>query len=112
MAYKRGAREDITNRVPLPSHYQEPDINSGKPWSEADIADLHAAYRSDADLAEISEHLCRDWQEVAEICAELNLDLRYQLSKRAGKQQVLNKRREYWEQEHARRSARGTGMVS
>ena len=65
MAYKRGAREDTANRVPLPSQYQEPDINSGKPWSEADIADLHAAYQFDADVAEIAEHLCRDWEQVA-----------------------------------------------
>ena len=96
MAYKRGARDDISNRVPLPSRYREPDINSGKPWSEADDADLHAAYRSDADLAEISEHLRRDWEEVAAKCAELKVDLRYQLSERAGKEQVLNKRRD-WE---------------
>ena len=65
MAYKRGARAAMANPQPLPQRRREPDINSGKPWSQADADDLLAAFRSDADLAEISEHLCRDWEEVA-----------------------------------------------
>jgi hypothetical protein len=105
MAYKRGARDDITNRLPLPARDIEPDINGGKPWSQSDLDDLMAAYKADADLEEIAEHLCRDWEEVTQKCAELNLDLRHQRSKRAGKEQVRKKEREYWDKEHGRRLA-------
>ena len=111
MAYKRGSRDDIANRVPLPARCPEPDINSGKPWSQSDLDDLKTAYKVDADLEEIAEHLCRDWEEVAQKCADLNLELRYQRSKRAGKGEIRKEEREYWEQEHARRLAAWTSKV-
>jgi hypothetical protein len=70
MAYKRGAKEDIENRVPLPTRYHEPDINSGAPWSEMALEDLRAAWEAGDDLEELSRYLCRDWEEVAAKCKD------------------------------------------
>ena len=77
------------------------DINSGKPWSQADVDDLLAALGSDADLAEISEHLCWDWEEVAAKCGELKSSTFATNRARAPeKENARKKSREYWEQEH------------
>jgi len=82
MGYKRGAKDDIANRLPLPTRYQEPDINSGTPWSEMALEDLRAARDAGDDLEELSRYLCRDWEKVAAKCKELGLDLVYQSRKR------------------------------
>ncbi|HEX3494610.1 MAG TPA: hypothetical protein VHT48_04460 [Methylocella sp.] len=94
MAYKRGARDDIINRVPLATRNLEPDLNSGKPWSEMDLEDLRSAWKAGDDLEELSRYLCRDWQEIATKCKELGLDLTYQSRKRAGRDWWRKQQRE------------------
>jgi hypothetical protein len=48
------------------------------------VEDLRAQWRTGADLEELSRYLCRDWEEVAQKCAELDLDLVYQPQRRQG----------------------------
>jgi hypothetical protein len=50
MAGKKGAREAILNRQPIPERPFEPDLNDSKEWSEQDIADLKAVWNTGADL--------------------------------------------------------------
>jgi hypothetical protein len=86
MAYKEGAREQMAKRLGItwvaPDRVH--DIYSGEPWSEMAIEDLQAQWRTGADLEELSSYLCRDWEEVAQKCAELDLDLVYQPQRRRG----------------------------
>jgi hypothetical protein len=86
MVYRKGSKEAMQNRQPLsPSAPFEPDLNDGKEWSEEDIRDLQAAWEHGADLEELCRFLCRaDWKAVADKCAELGLDLKWQKQRRAG----------------------------
>jgi|SRR4051794_39691683 hypothetical protein len=88
MAYKKGAKEAIANRQPLPERSFEPDLNDGKEWSEDDIADLKVAWKQGEDLEELCRYLCRaDYEDVAKKCSELGLDLKYQSRRKAGRLQ-------------------------
>jgi len=40
MVYTKGSKDAMRNRAPLPPRNFKPDLNGGKPWSEADIEDL------------------------------------------------------------------------
>ncbi|WP_314961475.1 hypothetical protein [Bradyrhizobium cosmicum] len=86
MAYKRGAREEMAKRSGptwyIPEHV--PDIHTGEPWSEMAVEDLQAAWKTGADLAELSSYLCRDWEDITQKCKELGLDLIYQPQRRRG----------------------------
>ena len=86
MAYKKGAREEMAKRLGITwvAADRVPDIHTGEPWSEMAVEDLQAQWRTGADLEELSCYLCRDWEEVAEKCAELDLDLVYQSRRRQG----------------------------
>jgi hypothetical protein len=86
MAYKAGAREEMKKRLGITwaSADRVNDIHTGEPWSEMAIEDLRAQWRTGADLEELSRYLCRDWEEVAQKCAELDLDLVYQPQRRRG----------------------------
>jgi hypothetical protein len=86
MAYKKGSKEAMQNRQPLPpSSAPLTDLNDGKEWSEEDIRDLKAAWEHGADLEELCRFLCRaDWKVVGDKCAELGLDLKWQKQRRAG----------------------------
>jgi hypothetical protein len=48
-----------------------PDINSGKPWSEMDLADLDEFLADGKSAAFIADYLCRDVDEVEAKIAEL-----------------------------------------
>src|SRR5215471_20720038 len=41
-----------------------PNINSGKPWSAMDLADLEELLSSGVSAREIADYLCRDVDEV------------------------------------------------
>jgi hypothetical protein len=41
-----------------------PDINSGEPWSETDLADLDELLSAGMPVAEIVSYLCRTVSEV------------------------------------------------
>ena len=58
-AYKRGAKDDIINREPLPPVNREPNLNSGTQWSEMALEDLRAAWEAGDDLEELSRYLNR-----------------------------------------------------
>jgi hypothetical protein len=86
MAYKQGAKEEMAKRLGVtwaaPDRVQ--DIYAGEPWSEMATEDLRELWQTGADLEELSRYLCRDWQEVAQKCAELHLDLVHQPQRRRG----------------------------
>ena len=46
-----------------------PNINSGQPWSEMDMADLFDMNESGMPVAQIADYLCR---EVAEVQAKID----------------------------------------
>jgi hypothetical protein len=48
-----------------------PSINSGEPWSAMDMDDLNDLVREKVSVAEISEYLCRDIDEVEAKIAEV-----------------------------------------
>ena len=86
MAYKQGAREEMAKRLGVA--WVAPDrvhgIHAGEPWSEMATEDLREQWKTGADLEELSRYLCRDWEEVARKCAELDLDLVHQPQRRMG----------------------------
>ena len=41
-----------------------PDINSGKPWSAMDMADLFDFHETGSSAADIADYLCRTVEEV------------------------------------------------
>jgi hypothetical protein len=41
-----------------------PNVNSGKPWSQVDLADLAYCLDADWSIADIANFLCRDRDEV------------------------------------------------
>lgn len=65
--------------VPLFTRSGTEDVNDGKPWSEADIADLTACIENGATLTETAGFLCRSGRpvEVAEKVKELGLRFRH-----------------------------------
>lgn len=76
MAKGLGATWAAPNRVP--------NIHTGEPWSEMAVEGLQAAWKSGADLEELSTFLCRDWEDITTKCKELGLDLIYQPQRRRG----------------------------
>jgi hypothetical protein len=50
------------------------NLNSGKPWSEMDLADLWNCMRLGDPIWKIADFLCRDADEVREKVAEIDLN--------------------------------------
>ncbi|UPK28367.1 hypothetical protein [Bradyrhizobium sp. 195] len=102
MAYKRGAREMMAQRLgpTWVSHEHVPDVHTGEPWSEMAVEDLQAAWKTGANLEELSTYLCRDWEDITEKCKELGLDLIYQPQRRQG---YLQK----WKRQEEKKSSAG-----
>ena len=48
-----------------------PNINSGRPWSEMDLADLTDCLKLGESTEQIADFLCRDAKEVEAKVAEL-----------------------------------------
>ena len=48
-----------------------PNINSGKPWSEMDLADLADCLKLGEPVEQIADFLCRDAEEIEAKMAEL-----------------------------------------
>ncbi len=68
MAYKRDAREEMAKRSGptwfIPKHV--PDIHTGEPWSEMVVEDLQAAWKTGADLGELSTYRCHDRDDITQ----------------------------------------------
>ena len=60
----------------MPADMKSPDLNSGEPWSEMDIADLAICAADGATAAETATFLCRDIDETSAKARELGLALR------------------------------------
>jgi hypothetical protein len=50
-----------------------PNVNSGKEWSEMDLADLQQCVALGESVDKIADYLCRDRDEVAAKIAALQL---------------------------------------
>ena len=59
----------------MPADIKNPDLNSGKPWSEMDIEDLRSFALGGATAAETATFLCRDVDETITKARELGLQL-------------------------------------
>lgn len=86
MAYKQSAKEEMAKRlgVTWASPDRVHDIYEGEPWSEMPTEGLRELWRTGVDLEELSRYLCRHWEEVAQKCTELDLDLVHQAQRRRG----------------------------
>jgi len=58
-------------RMRKKSSAEMPNINSGKPWSEMDLADLANCLEFGEPVEQIADFLCRDVEEVEAKVAEL-----------------------------------------
>jgi hypothetical protein len=70
------ARSRTQDKLEVPRfYYGTPDIYDGAPWTERDIADLHAAVAAGDTLEEAAGFLCRSGtpQEVARKAEALGL---------------------------------------
>ena len=47
-----------------------PNLNSGEPWSEMDLEDLHHGLQIGTSVEELADFLCRDVEEVRQKIAE------------------------------------------
>src|SRR5262245_11703191 len=54
------------------------DLNSGKPWSETDVADLYASHTYGSSINETASFLCRSFRETAAKARALGLKVRRQ----------------------------------
>ena len=52
----------------------QPNINSGKPWSEMDLRDIRD-YARTMTISQLADFLCRSEQEVVDKLKELTLPL-------------------------------------
>ena len=52
---------------------EQPNTNTGKPWSEIDLFDLQNGLERGGSIEEIADFLCRTTQEVEEKMRELSV---------------------------------------
>jgi hypothetical protein len=60
----------------MPADIKNPDMNSGEPWSEMDVADLAICAASGTGAAATATFLCRGIDETVAKARELGLALK------------------------------------